>query len=60
VSRSDGAVDADIATRFPVGMQLRVLPNHACATAAQFPNYFAIKADDADARVQEWPRFYGW
>jgi D-serine deaminase-like pyridoxal phosphate-dependent protein len=60
LSRSDGAVDQDIATRFPVGMQLRVLPNHACATAAQFPSYFAINAGDADPAVQEWPRFYGW
>ena len=34
-----GAPDAGIATRFPVGTLLRILPNHACATGAQFPEY---------------------
>lgn len=50
-------VDADIVQRFPVGSQLRVLPNHACATGAQFPEYQAISADGS---VRTWPRFYGW
>lgn len=56
VSRADDA-DAGIATRFPVGTRLRILPNHACATAAQHPEYHAI---DTDGRMQTWPRFYGW
>ena len=47
----------DIASRFPVGSQLRILPNHACATGAQFPVYQAL---DATGAVTEWPRFYGW
>ncbi|MBC5765851.1 DSD1 family PLP-dependent enzyme [Ramlibacter albus] len=51
-----GEPDFDIVTRFPVGTQLRILPNHACATGAQFPRYEAVDA----AGVQEWPRFYGW
>jgi len=43
---------------FPVGTQLRVLPNHSCATAAQFPNYHML---DASGKVTEkWDRFYGW
>jgi D-serine deaminase-like pyridoxal phosphate-dependent protein len=43
---------------FPVGMQLRVLPNHACATAAQFPFYHML---DATGKVTaKWERFYGW
>lgn len=46
-----------IETRFPVGMQLRILPNHACATAAQFPAYEALASDGS---VATWPRFYGW
>lgn len=50
-------VDTDIARRFPVGSQLRILPNHACATGAQFPEYQAI---DADGSVRTWPRFHGW
>lgn len=49
--------DADIVARFPVGSQLRVLPNHACATAAQFPEYVALAPG---AQPQRWPRFYGW
>ena len=49
--------DLDIASRFPVGSQLRILPNHACATGAQFPAYQAVGQDGG---ATEWPRFYGW
>ena len=51
-----GAIDNDIASRFPVGTLLRILPNHACATAAQYPQYVAISGND----IQTWNRFYGW
>ena len=51
-----GAVDGDIATRFPVGTQLRILPNHACATAAQFAGYVAVDSMSTNL----WPRFGGW
>lgn len=51
-SRDDGIVE-----RFPVGTRLRILPNHACATAAQFPSYQALAADGA---LAEWGRFQGW
>lgn len=50
-------VDGDIATRFPVGTQLRILPNHACATGAQFPEYYALNDDKP---LEMWKRFYGW
>lgn len=43
----------------PVGTQLRILPNHACATAAQFDSYFVIP-ENADAPLKTWPRFGGW
>jgi D-serine deaminase-like pyridoxal phosphate-dependent protein len=46
-----------LAQRFPIGMQLRILPNHACATAAQFPEYHAVVGQEAGS---VWPRFYGW
>jgi D-serine deaminase-like pyridoxal phosphate-dependent protein len=36
---------------------LRILPNHACATGAQFDTYHAIGADGA---ITLWPRFSGW
>jgi D-serine deaminase-like pyridoxal phosphate-dependent protein len=49
--------DIDIAQRFPIGMKLRILPNHACATGAQFPAYHAVAPDGHSV---EWPRFYGW
>ncbi len=52
-----GAVDKDIALRFPIGTRLRILPNHACATAAQFPGYIVLEADE---QITAWPRFYGW
>lgn len=52
-----GEPDREIARRFPVGSQLRILPNHACATGAQFPHYDALAADGS---VRAWPRFYGW
>lgn len=42
-----------------VGTLLRVLPNHACATAAQFSEYAVLRAD-AGAPLACWPRFGGW
>jgi D-serine deaminase-like pyridoxal phosphate-dependent protein len=57
LSRSDGGIDLDIAERFPVGAQLRILPNHACATGAQFPEYLAVNGQEVNST---WPRFYGW
>jgi D-serine deaminase-like pyridoxal phosphate-dependent protein len=56
VSRA-GAADTDIAKRFPIGTRLRILPNHACATGAQHPQYHALSGDGT---VRTWPRFYGW
>jgi D-serine deaminase-like pyridoxal phosphate-dependent protein len=53
----ENAMDQDIATRFPTGTRLRILPNHACATGAQFPAYHAL-ADDGS--LQTWSRFHGW
>ncbi len=53
----EGEPDLGIASRFPVGTQLRILPNHACATGAQFPEYHAVAKDGG---VETWTRFYGW
>lgn len=41
------------APRLPVGTQLRILPNHACATAAQFSGYHVITGDQP---MPFWPR----
>lgn len=43
-------------SRFPVGSLLRILPNHACATAAQHSAYWVIDND----QVQRWERSAGW
>ena len=51
------AATTDIAQRFPVGTRLRILPNHACATGAQFPEYHAVSSDGG---LSTWSRFYGW
>jgi len=41
-----------------VATLLRILPNHACATAAQFGAYQVL--DDAGRVGTTWPRFGGW
>ncbi|TMV78063.1 DSD1 family PLP-dependent enzyme [Thioclava sp. BHET1] len=40
----------------PVGTRLRILPNHACAAAAQHAAYHVISGDT----LTLWPRFGGW
>jgi D-serine deaminase-like pyridoxal phosphate-dependent protein len=53
--RNGGAVNL---AEYPVGRMLRVLPNHACATAAQYDEYKVVRGNQAiEAR---WPRFSGW
>lgn len=43
---------------FAVGDRLRILPNHACNTAAQHERYYAV---DAEGNVTDvWERFGGW
>jgi D-serine deaminase-like pyridoxal phosphate-dependent protein len=57
ISRRDGSEDAGLVERFPIGTKLRVLPNHACATGAQYPDYHLVTAEGA---ALVWPRFHGW
>jgi D-serine deaminase-like pyridoxal phosphate-dependent protein len=56
ITRRDGG-RADCA-RFPVGTLLRILPNHACATAAPHDRYFVVNGGLEIAAT--WPRFNGW
>ena len=42
----------------PVGAHVRILPNHACATGAQYDRYHVVEG--GQAVVAEWPRFGGW
>ena len=56
VSRRDaGPLDA---SRYPVGTRLRILPNHACATAAQHDAYHVVRG--GTGIIARWPRFGGW
>jgi D-serine deaminase-like pyridoxal phosphate-dependent protein len=50
-----GAVLPDLA----IGDRLRILPNHACATAAQHDRYHVVRGS-APGIEAEWPRFGGW
>lgn len=43
----------------PVGTRLRILANHACATAAQFASYEVVPGAE-DAPLVRWERFGGW
>lgn len=43
---------------YPIGTRLRVLPNHACATAAQHSAY--LLTDTGGAVTARWLRFSGW
>ena len=55
VARRDGA-PLDV-SRFPIGSRLRVLPNHACAMAAQHGEYNVIRDEQP---IEVWERFNGW
>ncbi len=43
---------------FPIGTRLRILPNHACPTAAAHDRYFVVNG--SRDLVAEWPRINGW
>ncbi|MEU2223933.1 alanine racemase [Streptomyces sp. NPDC018347] len=58
------ARDGAVLPELPIGTRLRVLPNHACATAAQHHGYHVV--DSACGTAAEpvieayWPRVSGW
>ncbi|MCA1524889.1 alanine racemase [Bradyrhizobium yuanmingense] len=43
----------------PIGAKVRILPNHACATAAQHELYNVVSSDSAAIEAR-WPRMRGW
>jgi D-serine deaminase-like pyridoxal phosphate-dependent protein len=54
LSTRDGEPVPDL----PIGTRLRILPNHACATAAQHDRYHVV---GGSPRVEEtWTRHRGW
>jgi D-serine deaminase-like pyridoxal phosphate-dependent protein len=54
VLRWTGDKGSDLAERFPIGTQFRILPNHACATGAQHQSYLVLPG------LERWERFGGW
>lgn len=45
--------------QLPVGARVRVLPNHACMTAAMYDGYHVVDGLD-DREMATWPRVNGW
>jgi D-serine deaminase-like pyridoxal phosphate-dependent protein len=45
--------------QYPVGTLLRILPNHACATAAQHDRYHLVRTGSYQV-LDNWPRIAGW
>ena len=43
---------------FPIGSMVRILPNHACATAGMHARYHLV--DKAGRILGQWPRINGW
>lgn len=61
LARADGVADPGVCARFPIGTRLRILPNHACATGAQFSHYHTVTPDGIQTRdIQTWSRLNGW
>lgn len=56
MAHRSGKVDG--ALHLPVGTQVRILPNHACSTAAQYGHYSVLGKDHEITAV--WQRFSGW
>jgi D-serine deaminase-like pyridoxal phosphate-dependent protein len=55
VTGRSGEIDFD---RFPVGSRVKILPNHACATAAAYERYFVTEG--GEEIVATWDRVNGW
>ncbi|MFL6763036.1 MAG: alanine racemase [Sphingomicrobium sp.] len=55
ITSRSGEVDFE---RFSIGSRVRILPNHACATAAAYDGYYVI--DGSEQVVETWHRVNGW
>jgi D-serine deaminase-like pyridoxal phosphate-dependent protein len=55
ITARTGVIDLD---RFPMGSRVKILPNHACATAAAYDRYHL--ADERGAITGSWERVNGW
>src|SRR5690554_1148894 len=50
---------AESLPELPLGTKLRILPNHACATAAQHEAYWVV-SPEPDVPLRHWSRFNHW
>ena len=60
VSQEHGVIpvnDLAIYHRYPIDSKVRVLPNHACITAAAYPCYHVVEGTQV---VDKWDRVNGW
>ncbi|HEV2594122.1 MAG TPA: alanine racemase [Sphingomicrobium sp.] len=55
ITSRSGPIDFE---QFPIGSRVRVLPNHACATAAAYERYNVMSGDARIVGV--WDRINGW
>lgn len=55
ITSRSGEIDVG---RFPVGSRVKILPNHACATAAAYERYHVT--DGGERIVNVWERVNGW
>jgi D-serine deaminase-like pyridoxal phosphate-dependent protein len=55
ITSRSGEIDFD---RFPIGSRVKILPNHACATAAAHDRYFVT--DGGRRIIDVWERVNGW
>ncbi len=56
MAHRSGQVDNGL--HLPVGTQVRILPNHACSTAAQYDHYKVLGPGHSISAT--WQRFSGW
>jgi D-serine deaminase-like pyridoxal phosphate-dependent protein len=55
-----GAEQFDMmAARYPLGTRVRILPNHACLTAAPYDQYYVVRGEDACV-LAVWSKATGW
>jgi D-serine deaminase-like pyridoxal phosphate-dependent protein len=62
VSQEHGRVSASSPLPYrelPIGSMVRVLPNHACMTAASYDRYYVTRGGSVDV-VDEWDKASGW
>ena len=56
MARRPGAAGSPV--ELAIGQQVRILPNHACSTAAQYPAYQVVGL--GNEVTDRWSRFSGW